>query len=154
MLIAREITLTKSPCLIIKSDYTAIENWIKISYSLIGKHRVDLFRFVPLAAENNTRFHHSLPVPLSVVGGPIPWLPGSFSVLPSYAPQCSISQREKIRGQIMLPWALALWIITENYDWFSRVAPAHPLPLPRLFFPAKASALHPPPSSHSQTHEQ
>lgn len=112
MQITREITLTKSPYLIMKSDYTVIENWEKISHSLTGKHQVDLSISSLLPWEL---------IHVSIIHSPSPFsIPESYtsllhlSILSFYMLWCTIPRGEQIWGKIMLSWALAFWIITEN----------------------------------------
>lgn len=145
----------QSPYLIIKSDYTVIEERMKISHCLTIKHQVDVFILHHLAMGTNTCFHHPLPIPFSIALSPIP---SSLRRSILYMPWCSILHRETIWGEIMLSWALALWNITKNWGCF-----AGDVLLPTQYFSAwllsfffldSAHSLHPPLSFFLQSDKQ
>lgn len=115
----------QSPYLIIKSDYTVIEEWMKISHCLTIKHQVDVFILHHLAMGTNTCFHHPLPIPFSIALSPIPSLLRRSILL--HAMMLHPTQGNDLRGDNAV---LSLGLVKYNKElgllcrWR---APAHPI---------------------------
>lgn len=115
----------QSPYLIIKSDYTVIEEWMKISHCLTTKHQVDVFILHHLAMGTNTCFHHPLPIPFSIALSPIPSLLRRSILL--HAMMLHPTQGNDLRGDNAV---LSLGLVKYNKElgllcWWR--APAHPI---------------------------